>query len=471
MSKEYVRPAQEQWQKVLDNNRQLIKEYPFYSDIVSLREVLIQRAREYSETVLKEPVAVSEIPSTIVMSGHQPVLDHMGILYKKELLSTFSLASDACGLHMIIDTDTSCNGTWYSPQVTGEGFKRQKFSLSNQKTLYMFDVVEGVAGATASKDEYPEKHNAFVSSLPQGVPLVDFVTTHRRNFQKQTGNQQTSFLEVPLSHILNNTYVRSFITRVFLHEAERLHTAYNSVLDSFRKERGIKNKANPFPNLKADAVGFELPFWVVDTRKKQRVPLYVKEGAYIADGAVYLAIEDFPRYLFLAPRAMFTTLLFRLYLSDFFIHGLGGEHYDVCTNKFIEEYIGVTPPEFVVVSKTEELYPEEAKEIRNMEQLLSIKREIAFHPENFLKQGLFNEGQVSKLQELAVLKSRLIEQLKAKKKSKKSAANETQEIKKIEKAVFALIEEAFLTAFPKYYNLSEEQRQVYTSREYPYFLF
>jgi len=58
------------------------------------------------------------------------------------------------------------------------------------------------------------------------------------------------------------------------------------------------------------------------------------------------------RGLKIRPKALLLTLFNRLFISDLFIHGLGGAKYDLVTDEIIREFFKVEPPHFLVASCT-----------------------------------------------------------------------------------------------------------------------
>ena len=92
-------------------------------------------------------------------------------------------------------------------------------------------------------------------------------------------------------------------------------------------------------------------------------------------------------------RALITTLWARLFLGDFFIHGIGGGNYDRVTDTLIAGFFKIDPPRYAVLSGTLHLPIERFKTDRP--DLLKIKkelRELTYHPETFLeKQNALSE--------------------------------------------------------------------------------
>jgi hypothetical protein len=85
------------------------------------------------------------------------------------------------------------------------------------------------------------------------------------------------------------------------------------------------------------------------------------------------------------PRALMTTFFLRLFMSDLFIHGIGGAKYDEVTDDIIRRYFGIEPPEYMVVSGTLRLpFPPFPATIDERRRLERKARDLRWHPEQFL---------------------------------------------------------------------------------------
>jgi hypothetical protein len=115
----------------------------------------------------------------------------------------------------------------------------------------------------------------------------------------------------------------------------------------------------------------------------------------------------------LRPRAIITTMVARLLVSDVFVHGIGGAAYDQLTDDIVRRLTGCDPPRHAVVSGTlrlpvERLFPEmagrdSAAEIAGVHRLL---RDLEFHPERHL---VPIEKQSEEVRELVTQKTRWID--------------------------------------------------------------
>ncbi len=111
----------------------------------------------------------------------------------------------------------------------------------------------------------------------------------------------------------------------------------------------------------------------------------------------------------LRPRTLLTTMYARLFLSDLFLHGIGGDKYDELTDAIIREFWQVEPPSFVVLTATIPLPVSrptvEADDIRRLDGLL---RDLWYHPEQHLNLSDAAESQRERAHALATEKSKWI---------------------------------------------------------------
>jgi hypothetical protein len=84
-------------------------------------------------------------------------------------------------------------------------------------------------------------------------------------------------------------------------------------------------------------------------------------------------------------RALITTLFARLFLSDLFMHGIGGAKYDHVTDTLVERFFGVKPPCYMTLTATLRLpiarQAVSADDARKVDRAL---RDLIYHPERSL---------------------------------------------------------------------------------------
>jgi hypothetical protein len=210
-------------------------------------------------------------------------------------------------------------------------------------------------------------------------------------------------LELPHSAMCRTESFRRFACEL-LGQLPRFVDAYNSVLGEYRRFHGIRNHAQPVPNLARRDSWVQAPFWVWSTADPRRRAVYVRTEAAgllisdlqsferrlpLRDGDWQPAVAELGQWeqagLKLRSRALVTTMFARLAAADLFIHGIGGAKYDEVTDAISERFFGAAPPAFATVSGTLRLPiahpPASDAEVRRLRQSL---RELDYHPEQFV---------------------------------------------------------------------------------------
>jgi hypothetical protein len=150
------------------------------------------------------------------------------------------------------------------------------------------------------------------------------------------------------------------------------------------------------PNLKFEDWWFETPFWGV-TRHHQRQSLWAKnDGKHIllkikgGEGTYSASLDDLERelsalHISIWPKAIPQTLFCRMYLCDFFIHGIGGSVYEEVGDNLFSKFFKLKPLTFGVVSATYLVNPEESRGLEAVtsheEKILWWERALAKNPE------------------------------------------------------------------------------------------
>ena len=167
---------------------------------------------------------------------------------------------------------------------------------------------------------------------------------------------------------------------------------------------GIRSRSHPVPNLAVEDDWREAPLWAWTSSQPRRSRLSVQAGrgpagargrgvaAVVAEIPPGRASELVRAYQELAShgfkvrsRALVTTLYCRLFLADFFLHGIGGGKYDELTDDLIRQWYGVKPPGFGVLTATLHLpfhrYPGTVEDQRAAARRL---RDLHFNPQRYL---------------------------------------------------------------------------------------
>ena len=160
----------------------------------------------------------------------------------------------------------------------------------------------------------------------------------------------------------------------------------------------------------------ELPFWLTFPTGR-KFPLYVNlEGKNLSFGTAFNILgtldssspEGKKQQLLeimkthncrIRPKAVGLTLFVRLYLADWFVHGVGGGLYEQITDYVIRKYCKVMKLNFGVATATMTL----SLEINNQNshltdvQLKSRLRELKFNPEKLIDRSILDKPPVKSL--------------------------------------------------------------------------
>jgi len=402
----------------------------------------------------------------IVMDGHQPLIYHPGLLYKLEALRRLSVDTSAVPIHVVIDTDEGDAGSISWPLVAAGNLEIKRASIcSHGGTNSLYSEQRVADGDTVIRIFNEIKEDLTASGLAQiasRVEEVKFAYVALAGESLIAANSivrwlfsDTAMLEVPLSELLKADEFKA-ILEGFFSDAPRLVEIYNTTLNNYRREHKISNAANPFPNMKVDDRGTEMPLWRI--LRGAREPVFNK--------------SERPKQIgeFLATRGSITTLLLRAYCSDLFVHGLGGGKYDRFVEQFAESYLGVTLPGFVVASRTVSLFPEKAAKLSREVELASKVKEMISKTELFLGQGIFTEEEERELKSIITKRDELRLKLQGPIESDHRSAV-SRELNEANKAVRSIIEQGSLKQTIAGAAANEALLTRWSFREFPFFYF
>jgi hypothetical protein len=405
----------------------------------------------------------------VIMSGHQPILFHMGLFFKSKMLAAIAGDTGGTGVHVVVDTDEGDGGTIVWPKVTKDVLEIKRTSLVAESlpagTIYG-------AQRLAPAQQIAELFEEIESDIRQSnLPEVAERVKRARSVYTALANQPVSVahtiarwsvsacrhLEVLLSDLIMKTRLGE-VVRQLVGNGVHFAQVYNATLDEHRLEHRIDNKANPFPNLKVNDAGYELPLWAIEQG--------VRKPVYVNDRGMASGVKD-DLY---APRGSITTLLLRGYCSDTFIHGLGGKRYDTFVDRFAQRYWGVALPKFVVASETRYLFPEQVAHISREVELASQFKEIVARTENYLGRGIFSEEEERALR--LALESR--QQLRGRMQGIKSDEERRPlalALNEANRQVRQIVEASALQSFREREAANKFALEKWKFREFPFFMF
>ncbi len=350
-------------------------------------------------------------PLPVLMTGHQPELFHPGVWVKNFLVDHLARQAGAVAVHVVMDNDVAKQPVLNVPVRRADGLwyaQRLAFDVSREFVAYeehcpvdrkIFDTFgERVCEAMAPLVPSPLMERfwpAVLGNVEKGMSVGGSFVAARSAVERDWGVD----LQVVQMSQLSET--KSFSSLVFhlLENAAHFRDVHNDVLAQYRRIHRIRTSLQPIPDLRQDGDWIELPCWVWTTDAPDRRHLYVRKSGQqleLSDRNGFeqtLTCSD-PRGQFeqwqslrdlgakIRPRALLSTMYFRLLICDWFVHGIGGAKYDQITDEIMRKFFGITPPTFQVASSTHHLSCHHQhvseQDLRVVEKHL---RDLKFHPE------------------------------------------------------------------------------------------
>ncbi len=519
-------PSPELIPRLIRANKNKIRTYNFYIDgihinvfIKRIREKVLRLSQQYTSALaIKIPPPLIKggrggLADTIILTGHQPTFYHPGILIKNLLLNRIALSENSAAINLIVDTDNLKELDVNIPSYSnGIEIKKEPFLLNSSPIPYESSPApswEAFRSFIKRIDEDLSNHrlknlhenfSKFMENLDNSPfpPLLkggeggvsDFMTFIRRKYEEEIGSQ---YLEIPLSSICDTEEFIMFFMSI-VKEAEGFAGIYNYRLKEYRKAHKLRYPANPFPDLSVDNKRFELPFWhfcfppargrVFAEYNGDELNISFENGIEInfKRGETEKAIEIIKKNkIKIRPRAITLTLFNRMFVSDVFIHGVGGAKYDRITDGIIKDFYKVEPPDFITASLT--LYPSlikgqgaslplqivsrggEGQEelLEKIKKLERKARDMRYNPERYIED---KQGADNILDEKKSLLS-IIE------KENVNKRDISIQLKGINYMLYRKIEPAEKEIEEKIEALTKQQEEIEAirRRDYPYFLF
>jgi hypothetical protein len=399
------------------------------------RQEFVARAKQHTNAYLGSRRADDSSPERpLIVSGHQPELFHAGVWFKNFLLSSLAARNGATAVNLIIDSDLARHTAIPVPQrretlttvssialdVAGTTIPYEERSIVDLPTFWEFPArvcAQLNDIAPHDHDQSPrivsllwEKARQSTAVGRRAPPLGLVLAQARHALEGDIGLRT---LEVPLSHVCQGQAFRRFVV-FLLAELPTLWGIYNDSLAAYRMANRVRSATHPVPSLAAREGWLEAPLHLWTTPNPIRRHCFVRRtstGVELTnfedvrfrldvthDGAADRAIEQLAdaesRGIKLRPRALVTTLFARVFLSDLFIHGIGGAKYDELTDEIILRWFGLRPPRFLTATATFRL-PIERDEITREDVLRSAQRlrDVKYRPESLVGHPLVTRDQ------------------------------------------------------------------------------
>lgn len=363
----------------------------------------------------------------IILTGHQPELFHAGVWFKDYLMAHVAEAVGAVGIHLSIDNDL-CHtpaiqlptGSREQPKLVSVPFDRATVAIPYEDrrvldpTLFA-SFAERVTSMLAPLIADPlvaHRWTEAVDASRAGKSLSESLSAMRHAVEHELALR---IVEVPLSAVCDGDAFLGFVAHAMQHASD-WHGVYNEELLEFRREHRIRSQAHPVPQLIKHEDWIELPFWMwtASDPRRRRLAVSARQGQLWlssigepnADGyelgrwdshhGIVAALREHrTRGVKVRPRALMTTFYARLFLSDLFVHGIGGGAYDQLTDRLIERLARQTPPAYAITTATLRLPIDHERISADLPAELNQRlRHLRFHPERFLTEDALRRSEV-----------------------------------------------------------------------------
>ena len=523
----FLSPSEDKIGSLLEENKKIFGQYSFTILNQSFREVrensrkeVIQRALGFSSKFdpnIEEKIISA--PQYIIQTGHQPVFFHPGIwiknIFLNELLKSPFL--DRClAINIILDNDICKDLNLLLPVLSSTGNLRleevnflssaltpnlpfEEYPCPSLELVIKFtqDITHRIKPLESENIDILnnfknfaqclENSSRFCSQNHKKANLGEFLSLARHLYEKEI---EPTYLEIPFSQICNSDEFLSFFLEI-TKNIKPFSKIYNNKLDEYRKLFKIRNRAHPSPDLIIKENLTETPFWIWKEGDQRRKIFILKEeeGNYLYNnsyGKIFLIEKDDlkslsslktllkERGLKIRPKALLLTLYNRLFISDLFIHGLGGSKYDLVTDEIIREFFKVEPPHFLVASCT--LYLDFKSSPGTSDSKISALkkkiRDLEFNPERYVGELFFTKKVGIQIRKLVEKKTKLIKKIKEIP-SPVEKRKISEEIKAINNFMVEKVKPLKCELGEKIEKEEEKikQSKVYTFREFPYCFF
>lgn len=340
-------------------------------------------ARSFTSSLIQADLPETPLDS-LVVTGHQPELFHVGVWAKNFAVGGVARQSHSAAMNLIIDNDTMSGTSLRIPAGSREQLRVERVlydtprptqpweeaHIRDPQTFQQFgSMVRDRMRTTWGFD--PLIGSTWESAARQSSisdRLCDRFTTLRANVERSWGRNN---LELPMSQLCETKSFLWFAAHLLLKLPE-LHAIYNEAVIDYRRTHRIRNRMQPVPNLDSVDGWLETPFWIWQRGDSVRGRLFARrtgsncelrdekdvfarfplsDNGSLED-AVNILAELPTRGFRLRTRALTTTLFARVCLADLFVHGIGGAKYDEMTDRICERLFGLKAPQFLIFSAT-----------------------------------------------------------------------------------------------------------------------
>lgn len=382
-----------------------------------VRSEILSLARKYTASLCPDiPFETENLDDKyscekpLFVTGHQPELFHPGVWTKNILIDELASRFQGCSLNVVIDSDTvksnhvtipiQNQGRYLTQRVQIDswpvGIPWEELRVVDEKLFESFAdrticKLPGQAADSALKKLWPE----VVSEARRSKMITTGLVAGRVCLERKLGIFN---YEIPLSLVEDSVCFQDFLAELII-RAKELQQIYNESLARYRTQYRIRSAMQPVPDLNKEGQWSELPIWVWNNRSTVRRSLFVKtESGQLLLSDLHqwnyqIDIDNSSETLSshlqglqqqgirFRTKALMTTAFLRLFLSDWFVHGIGGAKYDEITDLIIARFWNLPAPQFQIATGT--LYfPVDHRPPAPLKSSSQLKQQLRYAEEN-----------------------------------------------------------------------------------------
>ena len=408
----FVRPQLQRWPSMVMANRTALAQQPHH---MQWRDELLSLAGDFTRNVLNQPGSARG-PHTVIATGHQAGWHHCGIWVKDVVTAKCAAALSGTGIHLIVDHDSSDTSLYLFCRDAQERHPLGKLEIeANPETLPLeLRKSPGIAHIKRFLKTVTQTHpgsfcgtiwSQFIEADGRCIPTFDNIANLITYFTAALNTAlNLEMLYLPVSLLSQSSAFVNFAAGIMA-EAPRFARNYNDAIKEQIEQVGISPRQTLCPLMADMLTGtFDLPFWLLcpdgtrtTLRLRQndafRLVLY-NDTISIGDidtTDVRNAAGQLQQILSscncrLRPKAVTLTLFARVFLADWFIHGVGGARYEYITDCLIRTFFGIHALAFGVATMTAALpLPNPAStELSTRSACSRQLRILRYNPETFI---------------------------------------------------------------------------------------
>jgi hypothetical protein len=342
-------PEYRSWRKLMARNRNALSLLAMSRS----RQELLRIAHSYTVETLRLHSGL-DASEPVIVTGHQANWHHCGILAKDVAACRFARDTNGCAVHLVLDHDITDTSVMLPVQRQDGTWHRFKVAIPSRR-IDLVEIARTFPSGSLCSGIWPQ-----AADLSGFANTASAITCLHAALHSALG---LKMLYLPVSLLSESEAFLNFVCSV-ISNAGLFAATYNNAIEEHLLARKI-DRRRTLRALVVDAQAhlIELPFWLIDgqgERTSLRVTSATDTITITNVGTLESADSNAVRLktvlkasgYSIRPKAVTLTLFARLYLADWFVHGLGAAAYEYITDHVLENFYRLTDHAFGTATAT-----------------------------------------------------------------------------------------------------------------------